>query len=371
MIPRCLVSLAALGLLWGNAAAASSETLLVGTYTNTSSRGIYALQFDPASGELSPPVLAATIANSSFLAVSADHRYLYAEEESAGQVAAFRIGPATSQLTLLNRQSAHGQTTAHVSVDPSGQIVMAANYDSGTFCAFTVAADGSLNGSPSALFIVNGRHGPDPRQTGPHPHSVTFSPDGSVASVCDLGVDRVFIYGVTAARGQVATVVLASAAVPAGAGPRHSVFSADSRFLYSINELAGTVSVFAWDARRPSLTLRQTVSSLASGYRGIAHSAEIALDRSGRFMYASNRGPNDIAVFARNRETGGITLIANQSYRGENARQFALSPDGVWLISANQDSNDLTVFRIDSTTGRISFTGHRAAIASPACLAFK
>jgi len=47
---------------------------------------------------------------------------------------------------------------------------------------------------------------------------------------------------VTAARGQVATVIVASAAVPPGAGPRHSVFSADSRFLYSINELAGTVS---------------------------------------------------------------------------------------------------------------------------------
>ena len=129
--------------------------------------------------------------------------------------------------------------------------------------------------------------------------------------------------------------------------------------------------MFSWNARRPSLTLKQTVSALAPGYHGTAHSAEIAIGQAGRFIYASNRGPNDIAVFARNRDNGSLTLIANQSYRGENARQFVLSPDGAWLISANQDSNDLTVFRIDPTTGKLSPTGHRAGIAAPACLAFK
>jgi 6-phosphogluconolactonase len=370
MKPRCSVFVSALILFGGTAAITRAESLFVGTYNNTTSRGIYALQFDPASGELSEPVFAATTANSSFLTVSADHQYLYTEEEAAGQVAAFRIGPGSARLTLLNRQSARGQTTAHVSVDPSGRIVMAANYDSGSFCAFAVNPDGSL-GSQSALFTDHGATGPDKRQDHPHAHAVTFSPDGHFAAVCDLGMDRVSIYQVKTSRGQVTATVAASAAVPPGAGPRHSVFSPDGRFLYAINELVGSVSVFSWDRRRPSLTLRETVSSLAPGYHGDAHSAEIAIDRAGRFLYASNRGPNDIAVFARNPENGSLTLIANQSYRGENARDFVLSPDGGWLISANEDSNELVVFRLDSKTGRISPTGHRASIALPACVAFK
>src|SRR5690242_102507 len=53
----------------------------VGTYTQKGSKGIYRFDYDPTSGKLTGRALAAEASNPSFLAVSPDHRFLYAVSE--------------------------------------------------------------------------------------------------------------------------------------------------------------------------------------------------------------------------------------------------------------------------------------------------
>jgi len=371
MNPTLFALAAALGLAAASKLSAKSETIFVGTYTKTSSRGIYTVQFDSDSGKLSPPTLAAAIPNPSFLALSPDRKRLYAVEESKpGKVNAFAIDRSSFQLTLLNSQPAGGDGPAHLALDPAGRMVIEANYGGGSVSSFPIEPDGSL-GAPGTFLAHHGPLGPDQaRQKAAHPHSVTFSLDGRFAFVCDLGSDQVVIYRVDASRGSITPSTPASAAVPPGAGPRHSVFSADGHFFYVVNEMGGSVCVFAWDPAAATLTLRQTISSLPEGFSGKNGSAEIAIGKSGKFLYASNRGPDSIAVFARDRREGKLALVDIVPCGGSAPRNFVLSPDGKWLICANQDTDNLAVFRIDEKAGKIAPTGQTLAIARPVCLVF-
>jgi len=371
MNPTLFTLAAALGLAAASELSAKSETIFVGTYTNTSSRGIYTVQFDSETGKLSPPSLAAAIPSPSFLALSPDRKRLYAVEESKpGKVNAFAVDASSDHLTWLNSRLTGGDGPAHLALDPAGQMVIAANYGGGSVCSFPLEPDGSL-GKEGTFLAHHGPLGPDQaRQKEPHPHSVTFSLDGRFAFVCDLGSDQVVIYRVDASQGSIAPSKPRSGMVPAGAGPRHSVFSADGHFLYVLNEMGGSVCVFAWDSAGATLTLKQTISSLPEGFSGKNGSAEIAIGQSGKFLYASNRGPDTIAAFSRDGREGKLALVDLVPCGGSGPRNFVLSPEGKWLICANQQSDNLVVFRIDPKTGRIKANGETASVARPVCLVF-
>ena len=87
-----------------------------------------------------------------------------------------------------------------------------------------------------------------------------------------------------------------SATLPAGSGPRHAAFSGDGNFLYVLGELQSTVTVFANDARETYREI-QTISTLPEGFSGRNDAAEIAIHPNGKFLYASNRGQDTIALF--------------------------------------------------------------------------
>jgi 6-phosphogluconolactonase len=362
-------------------ASSRAAVLFVGTYTNTNSRGIYALPFDLETGRMGEPVLAAAAANPSFLAIGPDHKALYAVDESLrGKVSAFSIerdaatasdgSPSVPRLAPLGSQSTGGNGPAHLAVDPAGRVLIAANYGGGSVASFPIGADGRL-GPASSVVMHHGKLGPDSaRQKASHPHSVTFSRDGRFGFVCDLGMDAVMIYRVDAASGTIAPGEPANAAVPPGAGARHSVFSPDGRWLYVLNEMGGSVCVFGWDEAETRLELRQTISALPEGYPGPASSAEICLSPDGRFVYASNRGPNDITVFARDQRTGTLQPVDRRSCGGKGPRNFVISPNGRWLICANEQSNSLVVFKIDPTTGKLGLTDHAAQVSRPVCVVF-
>src|SRR5215467_14985795 len=76
--------------------AANDLLVYIGTYTDTTSKGIYVAHFNPATGTLAKPELAVATQNPSFLAVTPDAKYLYAVNEvnayggkSTGSVSAY------------------------------------------------------------------------------------------------------------------------------------------------------------------------------------------------------------------------------------------------------------------------------------------
>jgi 6-phosphogluconolactonase len=356
--------------------AKDSYLIYVGTYTGPASKGVYAFRFDPASGKSTSLGLMAETTNPSFLAIDPTHHYLYAANEvgdykgeKAGGVSAFAIDRKTGKLTFLNEVSSRGAGPCHVALDKTGKYVLVANYDGGSVAVFPVLPDGRLGEASSV--VQHSGHGPNPeRQEGPHAHEIQLTRDNRFAIAADLGLDELLVYRFDAAKGTLASNDPPFAKVDPGAGPRHFAPHPNGRFVYTLNEMGGSVTGFAYDPRKGALRNLQTISSLPKDFKGKNDSAEIVVDASGKFLYASNRGPDKIAVFAIDSATGTLKLVEHVPTRGKTPRNFAIDPTGRYLFAANQESNNIVVFRVDPKTGRLTDTGQVLEVPSPVCVVF-
>jgi len=369
--PLARLALAAAALFLHGAAFAlpASHLIFLGAYTKSTGRGIYAVRLDATTGALSAPTLAAEAPNPAWVALSPDRKFLYAINESQAQAIGFAVDAATARLTPLRAATAPtANSPSHLAVDATGRVLVAANYRDGYVAAMPIRADGTL-GSPTAIKHSGSSVNPA-RQTQPHVHSVTISPDNRFVIVCDLGLDKIFSYALDVSKAQLTPATPPFVATAPGAGPRHFKFGSDGRHAYAINEMGNTVAAYDYDAARGALTPRQTVTTLPADFKGENTTAEVRVHPIGKFLYGSNRGHDSLAVFAIDAATGLLTPVEIVSSGGKTPRNFALSPDGAWLVCAHQDSDNLTVFRVDPATGRLSRVASEARVPMAVCVLF-
>ena len=347
-----------------------------GTYTGKGSQGIYLSRFDATTGKLSAPELAAEIANPNFLTLTPNKKFLLAAADNLGAtspsnsgVASFAINPTNGALTLVNSQSCGWRGVCHVSTDASGHYALAASYNSGAIATLSLGADGRL-GSKSSEIIHHGSSVNTNRQASAHAHQIVTDAANKFAFVCDLGMDKIISYRLAAAHGTLSPNEPAFTAVAPGTGPRHLVFHPHGQFAYVINELASTVSAFRYDAEHGTLKEFQSLSSLPTGCTNVNTAAELALHPSGKFLYASNRGHDSVAVFAIDETSGQLTFIEHQSTRGKTPRFISLDPTGKFLFALNQNSANATVFAVNSATGKLQAIEQEFKLTSPVCVQF-
>ena len=356
-----------------SARAAKNEYLAyVGAYTDQESTGIYSFRFDSSTGKLTSQGLASESTNPSFLTSDARGHVLYAVNEldtyqgkPTGAVSAFAIDTATGKLSLINQVSSGDQGPAHVTLDRTGKFAFVSNYSLGSVAVFSILKDGRL-GDQVGFVQHTGSSVNKEWQQGPHVHEVVLSPDNRFALVSDPGVDQVMAYPFNVATGKLGEPVIAHA--PPGSGPRHMVFGRGGKFLYVITELTSSVLTYAYDAKNGGLRQIGMISTLSKEFSGTNYAAEIEVHPSGKFLYASNRGDDSIAVFSIDSKTGALKLIEVVLTKGKRPRNFALDPTGSWLLVANQESDNIVVFRVDGATGRLTATGEAAHVGSPACV---
>jgi len=355
-----------------------SYFMYVGTYTQegSTSKGIYVYRYDSGSAKLTSLGLAAQTINPSFLAVHPNRRFLYAVNElgdhkgqKSGGVSAFAIDNATGKLTLLNEVASGGADPCYISVDKTGKFVLVANYTGGNVSVFPILKDGSL-GEASA-FVQHTGHGTNPkRQEAPHAHSIDLSPDNRFAIVDDLGLDETLVYKFDSSKGSVTLNDPPFAKADAGAGPRHFALAPNGKFAYVIHEMGSTVSVFDYDAAAGVLHQVQTISTIPKDFTRLNEDAEIEVHPSGKFLYASNRGHDSIAVFAIDPNKGTLSLIEYVPTKGQSPRHFQIDPTGSLLFAENEKSDNIVIFRIDARTGRLAPTGKVLDISQPVCVKF-
>lgn len=347
--------------------------VFVGTYTNkTGSKGIYAFEFDADAGKLTPKGLAAETPDPSWVVIHPNGKFAYAANEAGKQstITAFAIDAKSAKLSQLNEVSALGQDPCHLSFDKTGKHLFAANYSSGNVVAFPLLADGKL-GERTAVAADVGAVGPNKeRQEGPHAHWVQASPDNRFVFVSDLGLDALLSYRFDATKGVLTPNDPPFAKVAPGAGPRHATFSPDGRFVYVVSELDSTVTAFGYDSSRGALQELQVVSTLPKDFHGRNDTAEIAIHPSGKWLFASNRGRDTIAVFSIDPASGRLAPAGDFATGGKEPRHFAIDPTGRFLLAENQKSNNIVVFRIDVSKGHLLQASEVTDIPSPVCLAF-
>ncbi len=351
--------------------------IYIGTYTGPQSRGIYAFRL--GRGGAVPEALGcvAETTHPSFLACHPSGRFVYAVSEvgsngpePGGRVTAWAREAATGRLRPLGDTPSGGNGPCHLTVDLSGRHVLVAHYGSGSVAVLPIRSDGSL-GAPTCVVQHTGSSVHPARQRQPHAHSVNLAPDNRHALVADLGTDRVVVYRFDAAQGRLEPAAPPALVLPPGSGPRHLAFHHSGQWVFVLNELSSQLAVAGYDARSGRLDLRQLVSTLPTGFHGENTTAEVGVHPNGRWVYASNRGHDSVAVFAFTAVPGPrLEPVQHQPTGGRTPRHFALDPAGRWLWAANQASDSVVIFRLDSDTGRLTSRGEVLQVPSPVCVRF-
>jgi 6-phosphogluconolactonase len=357
-------------------ALAESYLVYVGTYTGPKSKGIHAYRADVSGGIIEELGLVAETPNPTFLALHPNGRYLYAANEvgefggkKGGAVTGYEIDVATGKLRELNHASTVGGGPCHLVVDRTGRQVLVANYGGGSVASLPLDASGRL-GEASAFHQHQGSSVNPARQKEPHGHSINVSPDNRFAFAADLGTDRVYVYPLDPSRGLSSPALASSPALPAGSGPRHLAFHPSGKFVYVINELLSTISVFTYKASDGSMTPLQTVGTLPQGFQGSSTTAEVVVHPSGRFVYGSNRGHDSVAIFSVDPSSGRLTPAGHELTGGKTPRNFNFDPSGRTMWAANQSTDTIVVFRVDTETGQLRRTGQELKVGAPVCVKF-
>ena len=347
---------------------------LVGTYTNnTASKGIYAFDFDSESGRLTAKGVAAATPDPSWVAIHPNGKFVYAANESGknSTITAFALDAKTAKLTQLNQLPALGEDPCYLSFDKTGKYLFIANYTSGNVVVFPILPDGKL-GEHTANVKNAGPLGPNKeRQDAPHAHWVEASRDNRFVFVSDLGLDAVLSYVFDASKGTLTpNKPFFLRPLTAGAGPRHATFSPDGRYFYVLSEINSTVTAFVYAPNHGVFGDLGGLSMLPAGFSGRNDAAEITIDNTSKWLFASNRGHDSIAVFSIDPANGKLKAAGDFPTGGQEPRHFAIDPTGQFLLAENQNSNTIVVFSIDPATGALSQVSQTSDIPSPVCLKF-
>lgn len=167
--------------------------------------------------------------------------------------------------------------------------------------------------------------------------------------------------------------------------------SADSKRLYTVNELDNTVSAFAYDSIHGGTTHLLTVPSVPAEWladcrkqqRACGHAAEIAVSPDCRFCYVSNRGHDSIAILATDANDGvdvalsfvaavpsggavpwgftfahsaSLVIVQNQhcTRRKRSNQRGGGSPTAALGVAGTAGPGNLVIFRRDHTTGMLA-----------------
>ncbi|HET6355753.1 lactonase family protein [Streptomyces sp.] len=345
---------------------ASAGRAFIGSFTSAGGRGIIAATVDGETGRLTETGVSDALADPSYLALAIGLRgpVLYAVSETPeGAVAAFDIeGP--SPKPVGSRVPVCGEGPTHLAL-AAGHL-LTANYSSGSVSVLPLGTAGEPGGATGVL--QHEGTGPDPeRQRSPHAHQVLPDPSGRWVLAVDLGTDSVRICAFDPRAGEL--ILHGETALRPGTGPRHLAFHPAGSHAYVLNELEPTLTVCRWDADAGVLEPLGEQSVLPPGVAGRVYPSEVVVSHDGRHLWTANRGHDSIAVLTLDETRERAELVTTVPCGGHWPRDLALDPTGRRLYAANERSGDVTWFDIDPDTG----VPHRAgSLAAPAasCVIF-
>jgi 6-phosphogluconolactonase (cycloisomerase 2 family) len=239
-----------------------------------------------------------------------------------------------------------GANPCFVMLYDNGKYMLTADYTGGSISAFPIGKGKVGNLCASLKFTGQG---PDKaRQASSHIHQLKSLASGSGKWILatDLGADAIRLISAETDKGELLLTHKTDIPCPAGSGPRHMEFNADSTVLYCLAELSGEVLVYDINNNGdiPEFSLRQRIQADETNARG---SADIHIHPSGKWLYTSHRLSNDgIAIF--NILPDSSLEKVGYARTGRHPRNFMITDDGSYLLVACRDDKLVQVFKINS-----------------------
>jgi 6-phosphogluconolactonase len=365
-------------------------TLLVGTYTGGDSRGVYRLELNRETGQLTQMGLLIELEHPSFLAASpgfpghfaAVHETGRFADHPGGGVSLLHFDRGANVARVVTQRLTHGGAPCHVVMDSTGERIAVANYSGGSYSIYRGSRNrehgaqqppeqsgSSLGLSEGFCYQNTGSSVNAQRQEAPHGHCVRFVPGHEDLLVAaDLGTDEVILFRVSETQDDVMLEKISALAMPAGCGPRQIDFHPNGQWMYVINELDNTIAQVSFPAPDGSLTLLSMVGTLPRDFSAGNSTAHIQVHPSGKYVYGSNRGHNSIAMFQVDEGSGKLRASGHCLTGGEVPRHFLVEPGGRYLLVANQATDNVVVFPISPTDGTLGPSQFQAHVPTPVCL---
>ncbi|MDP4208810.1 MAG: lactonase family protein [Bacteroidota bacterium] len=351
---------------------ANEVMVFFGTRVDKPDRGFSIAYFDTITGKLTNPKFVEASPAPSYFVIHPKGKRFYSvnaldsfpKKWSGGGISAYKLNPSREKLKLIDRVPSGGAGPCFINFDKGLSHVLVANYNGGTIAVVKLNPDGSF-GPQTSLVKHTGKSLNLTRQDKAHAHSVKVDPSGRFVLSCDLGLDKVFIYRYDGKSGTLLPNNPEFVALKPGSGPRHFSFHPNGKFVYVINELSATITVFSWLSDKGQLKEIETVQTLPADFKGANTAAEIEVHPNGKFLYCTNRGHNSISTFSVDSVTGKLRQLQQISSQGDFPRNFAIDPSGRWIILSNHNSDNVAVYRVDTTAGLLTSTGQTVSIPNP------
>ena len=364
-----------IGFLIGTSLYSQKQFVFFGSYNwDKGSEAVYVYELDTETGKLTKVASSSDVINPGYITVSNDGKYVYASSDAKtpnyGTVSSFAFDADKKSLTFLNQQKTGGENPVYVNVDKSGKWLINATYNQATISVFPLLDNGKIDSIAQHFKFTEGSGVNPKRQEKAHTHSVVFSPDSKTVLFADLGADKILQYPFDASQNKPlidnkSTFINTKP----GSGPRHITFSKNGKLVYSIEELAGMISVY--DFSDSNLKEIQRIATHPDKITEGFESSDVHISPDGSFLYATNRGKeNNIAIF-KVLNDGKLESIGYKKTGGKHPRTFAIDETGKFIIVTNVNSQDVTVFRRNLETGMLKKVGKPVKIKNVTCVKIK
>lgn len=361
--------------LIGTSLYSQKQFVFFGSYNwDKGSEAVYVYELDNDTGKLSKVASSSDVINPGYITVSSDGKYIYASSDAKtpnyGTVSSFAFDAEKKSLTFLNQQKTGGENPVYVNVDKSGKWLINVTYNQATISIFPLLDNGKIDSMVQNFKFTEGSSVNPKRQEKAHTHSVVFSPDSKTVLFADLGADKILQYPFDASQNKPlidnkSTFINTKP----GSGPRHITFSKNGKLVYSIEELAGMISVY--DFSENKLKEIQRIATHPDKITEGFESSDVHISPDGKFLYATNRRKeNNIAIF-KVLNDGKLESIGYQKTGGKHPRTFAIDETGKFIIVTNVISQDVTVFKRNLETGMLKKFGKPVKIKNVTCVKIK
>lgn len=291
------------------------------------------------------------------MAVSPYKKHLYAAIRSVPwSVMTWRVNAKTGELTPQATVPVTA-SYAYIATDKKGKYLFGASYDNDIINGYQIDKKGI------ATDIVTGTY-----KTGPHAHSVAIDNTNTRLYAGNLGVDHVITLNLSR-QGALTPIGKGYIEADKNSGPRHSVISADNRFLYNLGEMSGTITQYSIDQTTGALArVNVWPSAVMEKYRlqpGVQRpanyndptprvwAADIKITPNGHFLYVTERTTSTVTGYTIDRQNGALTFIGTWEV-GKQPRGIAIDASGKWLIATGEKSDTVSSYAIDRKTGVLS-----------------